>query len=194
MFTGQQGITQDAKFISNTLDYNGSDSVREWLESMFYYVLGLPERVSSSNGSDTGQAVELRNGWTELDGTARSIESRWYGSERESLKRVIRIMKINSIINNITVTDIDVKFSRNKLNNLLVKSQAALNLVHTNLLNPTDILSIVDVSTSPNEMAQRGLDWINSQEGLRWREVVDGKDYKEDIIDNNEEEEVVVDK
>lgn len=157
IFTGQQGINQDAKFVTTDVNYQGVDSYREWLESMYYYLLGLPERKTRGNGGgDTGFAVELRDGWASLETVARNIELSWKASERESIKRVLGILRTKKVISDLKTTDIDIKFSRNKLDNIQSKAQAGSTLYSMGIYDPVDITNIMNITTDPQGMVERG--------------------------------------
>lgn len=156
-FSGENGINQDAKFVNNTLEYNGVNEYRDWLESMYYYILGLPERKArASGGQDTGQAVALRDGWASLETVARLIEMNWLKSERSSLKRLLAILRTEGSIKNINSKDIDITIGRNKFDNILVKVQAGQTMNSMNMFDPVDIVKTMDITTDPEEMVARG--------------------------------------
>jgi hypothetical protein len=68
--------------------------------------------------------------------------------------------------------DVDIKFSRNKNNNLLVKTQAYMNLMTTKTLSPADCLTIVDLVSDVNEFISRGESfWGTSFAGLEQANV-----------------------
>ena len=75
------------------------------------------------------------------------------------------ICKILSTFNNIDLRpmQVDVKFVRNRTNNLLNKSQAASNLKQTELFAPEDIITLIGVTENSKEMAQRGEDYWDAK-------------------------------
>ena len=62
----------------------------------------------------------------------------------------------NKFGNQLSPLDVDVKFSRNKNNNLLVKTQGYSTLLATKTLTPVDALQIIDLVTDPHEYSSRG--------------------------------------
>lgn len=190
-FTGQAGINQDAKFVNNVLEYAGVGEYRDWLESMYYYLLGLPERRTRGNGGgDTGHAVELRDGWASLETVARNIENRWEASERNSIKRVLEILRTKKKIKNLTVTDIDIKFSRNKLDNLQSKVQSGQIMAAMKMFDPVDVASIMNISTDPQGMVERGAKYWEGKEVIEPVVQVDNTepdDNTNDILPKEEE-------
>ncbi len=153
--------------ISNPLDQSGINLYTTELESLLYAMLGIPDRNNrSGGGGDTGQAVELRDGWADMEIVARNKELVFKKSEKQTLRIILRIMN-NTLGFNLSLLDVDIKFSRNKNNNLLVKTQAYMNLMGTKTLSPADCLTIVDLVSDVNEYISRGeIFWGESFAGL----------------------------
>ena len=115
--------------INNSLDQNGMNQFATELESLLYAMLGIPDRNNrSGSGGDTGQAVELRDGWADMEIVARNKELVFKKSEKQSLRIILKILSNKGKVA-LSMLDIDIKFSRNKNNNLLVKTQAYMNLL-----------------------------------------------------------------
>ena len=72
----------------------------------------------------------------------------------------------------ISLLDVDIKFSRNKNNNLLVKTQSYHTLILTKTLSPADCLTIVDLVSDVNEFISRGeAFWGSGFAGLEQSEI-----------------------
>jgi len=142
--------------ISNSLDQNGMNQFSDELRELLYALIGIPERNKrGGGGGDTGQAVELRDGWADLEIVARSKELTFRKSEKQTL--LIMLTIINNVDKmKLSLLDITIKFSRNKNSNLLVKTQGYMNLITTKTLSPADCLTIVDLVSDVNEYIKRG--------------------------------------
>lgn len=146
----------EIKTIESSLDQAGMNMFSEEMEDMLYALIGIPNRNNrQGGGADTGQAVELRDGWADLEVLARNKELAFKRSEKRALKIILNIMN-NKEQSTLTLLDLDIKFSRNKTNNLLVKSQAYSTLLATKTITPEDCLSIVDLVSDVNEYVKRG--------------------------------------
>ena len=146
----------DVKSIVNNLDQTGMHSFAEEMESLLYAMIGIPDRNNrSGGGGDTGQAVELRDGWADLEVVARNKELVYKRSEKQALRIILKILN-NKMGFNLSLLDIDIKFTRNKNNNLMVKTQSYSNLLNTKTLSPADCLTIVDLVSDVNEYIARG--------------------------------------
>lgn len=155
----------DIKTINNTLDQNGISNLSKELQDLLYALVGIPNRDNrASGGGDTGTAVELRDGWADLENVIRSKEINFKRCERLKLK-VITTLLNNTEKFSLTPSDISIKFSRNKSNNLLVKSQSLTNLLATKILSPIDALGSVDLTTDIADTIQRGKEFWGDEFG-----------------------------
>lgn len=146
----------DIKSISNALDQAGIGAFAQELEELLYSLVGIPSRNNrGGGGGDTGQAVELRDGWANLEIIARIKEGVFKKSEKRTLKIILSAFNLNSV-EKLNMRDIDIKFSRNKSNNLTTKTQGFMNLIGTKTLSPTDCLTVVDLVSDETEFMSRG--------------------------------------
>lgn len=144
------------QMLSNSLDQAGMNLYATELLNVLDTIVGIPSRDSrSGGGADTGQAVELRDGWADLEIVARNKESIYKKSERQTLKIILNILNVKNN-SNLDLMDVDIKFVRNKNHNLLVKSQSYVNIISTKTVSPADALSMVDIVSDTNEYASRG--------------------------------------
>ena len=154
--TNTTGGQTDIKNIVNKLDQSGMEAFATQLEDLLYALLGIPNRNNKAGGGgDTGQAVELRDGWADLEIIARNKETTFKKSEKRTLKIILSIFNLDRE-DELKLMDIDIKFSRNKSNNLLVKTQSYETLIRTKTIAPVDALAIVDLVSDVNEFIKRG--------------------------------------
>lgn len=153
-----QGLQADAKYIGTQLNPQATSDLREYLEESLWKIIGIPDRKTrSGGGGDTGDAVKLRDGWADIEVVARNKEKYFRKAKKKQLAIAIELLKvINLISNKLSVKEIDIKFSRNKSDNLSTKTQAYSVLTSTQTLDPTDALEIVDITTNVNEVINRG--------------------------------------
>lgn len=153
----------DVKYVSASVDQNEAETLAQTLIDYAYAISGIPDRKERpSGGGDTGDAVYLRDGFQSLELVARTKERNFKKSERQTLRIVCRILKVFNKID-LKPMQVDVKFIRNRTNNLLNKSQAASNLQSTGLFHPEDIISLIGVTDDPKQMAERGQKYKEEQ-------------------------------
>lgn len=78
-------------------------------------------------------------------------------AKRKQVAVIIAIMKqLNQVKKDFGVIDVDIKFSRNKTDNLQSKAQSYSTFIGTKSIAPEDALEMCDVTTDVVEVAERG--------------------------------------
>lgn len=99
----------------------------------------------------------MRDGWADIEIVARVKESYFRMAKRKQVAVIIAIMKkLNQVSEDFKVIDLDIKFSRNKTDNLQSKAQSYSTFVGTKSIAPEDALEMCDVTTDVVEVAERG--------------------------------------
>lgn len=175
----------DVKNVTETVDQNQIQILSDHLLDMIYSIVGVPDRKNrSGGGGDTGQAVQLRDGWADLETLARNKELYFKKSEKRFLKIILSILKLSGRLN-VSVTEIECKFTRNKNDNFLVKTQGLQNLlacgvnrkeayILSGLFNDPVESALEDVKTEQDKVEQQtgfGVDTV----GLNKGEVTNGE-------------------
>ena len=126
----EPGNPASVEYLTATLDQAQTQTLIDYLYEQILQIAGVPGREQSTGGN-TGQAIMLSNGWQIAETHARSVEQTFTQSEREMLKVVLKILSLTetSEVAELKLSDIDVKFSRNRTDSLLVKTQGLRNLL-----------------------------------------------------------------
>lgn len=150
----QAGAPADAKALQFNLSQDEVQTAISHLYDMALTIVGMPDRQSRTGGGDTGAAVSLRNGWSIAEARALLTERFWNESDREFLRLVIRICDnvIPASVKDLRPSDVDIKFTRNLSDNLLVKTQALQNLVKCGM-NIESALQVVGLVSDPHAVA-----------------------------------------
>ena len=124
----EPGNPASVQYLTATLDQAQTQTLIDYLYEQILQIAGVPGREQSTGGN-TGQAIMLSNGWQIAETHARSVEQTFTQSEREMLKVVLKILSLTetSEVADLKLSDIDVKFSRNRTDSLLVKTQGLMN-------------------------------------------------------------------
>lgn len=162
---GNIGSNVDAKFIYQQLDSMGVQNLREYFEEAYKTIIGIPDRKTrGGGGGDTGDAVKLRDGWADIEIVARIKESYFKIAKKKQIAVIISILqKLNLINQSIKTIDMDIKFSRNKNDNLQSKAQSYATLIGTKTVTPEDALTIADMTTDSVEIAAKGKKYWEEQ-------------------------------
>lgn len=176
------GLTADAKYITQQLNPQNVTEVRDYLEEAIWKITGIPDRKTrSSGGGDTGDAVELRDGWADLEVVARNKERFFKKAKKEQMRNVLKILSlVNKNIQGLESKDVDINFIRNKRDNLATKTQAFATMMSTEAFDPKDALTIANLTTNVNEVVARGEKY--------WSNKYNDNDMQEQTIAIGEDE------
>ena len=186
VFKGAPGINQDAKFITAQIDGNSVNLLRAYFEDALRMSLGIPDR-NSSGGGDTGEAINAKNGWREIDTVAKTKAMYTEMSERRFLKIVLNILSPKYISGEITPLDIGIKIPRNKDENLQTKVQAGQGMDDMGF-DETDTVEHMGITEDVQGLAAR---WVaakkrrQAEAATKQPENPDGGDPNSQQNDNN---------
>jgi len=116
------------------------------VETQIYYlrklaalhaILSVPEATNNGtiSNAETGKAVLTGQGFTSASVRVGNEEKAFKKCDRSSLKSILKILRnaSDSKVKNLKISNIDIKFSRDLSDNLLVKTQALNNLMTANI-------------------------------------------------------------
>lgn len=177
----------DVKLLSQSLNHTDINSYYERVYNKMMGIVAIPKQGDrATSGGDTGQARLLGEGWTLADQRAMTYQNMITESERELLTVILYICRTTPEckINELYPSDIEVKFSRSKSDNMLVKSQVILNLQTAGI--PEEIIAqVCELFDAPLEVAQSWKANIKLQEEKQ-AEMFDNQnqDGAENNLDN----------
>ena len=128
MTKSEPGNPASVQYLTATLDQSQTQTLIDYLYEQILQIAGVPGREQSTGGN-TGQAIMLSNGWQIAENHARSFEPIFEDSERQMLAVILNIIsKVKpGKLGELKLSDIEVKFSRNRTDSLLVKTQGLMN-------------------------------------------------------------------
>ena len=152
-----QGLNCDLKYIQAQLDGTSVEQLRQYLEDSLRAVVGIPDRKTrGGGGGDTGDAVKLRDGWADMEVVARTTETFNKKSEKKELRVILKILRDLKKISKTSMINVDIKYPRNKTDNLNSKVTAIATMLNTQVMAPSDVLDIVDITSDNTEVIERG--------------------------------------
>ncbi len=124
-------------------------SVNDLYEKLLV-VQGMANRQTTTGG-DTGSAVQLRNGHYDAEKRAELAEPIFKRSERNALRIVLNKLRIDKGFS-LLPSDIEIKISRSKLDNMLTKAEVLQILLGCGIDNARAIKS-VGLFSDPEQVA-----------------------------------------
>lgn len=141
----------DVKLLTQQLLHSETKIVTDDIYNNILTICGIPRLNDKPSGGDTGQARLLGEGWTMADERAKQDELSFKKSERQFLKLILNICKHENQVKKLKISDIDIKFTRNKSDNLLVKTQGLMNMKQAQV-TPEVAFTICGLFSDPNEV------------------------------------------
>ena len=172
----------------------GIENLREYLEEAYKTIVGIPDRKTrGGGGGDTGDAVKLRDGWADIEIVARIKESYFKIAKKKQIAVAIKILQLLGMARiDFKTIALDVKFTRNKNDNLQTKAQAYSTLHGTKTLDPADSLEICDMTTDVVEVIDRGKKYWeevaekNLELQKKTQEILKQNNNAENNVENNQ--------
>ena len=138
----------DVKELSSVLDQGQTQVLVDDLYIQALRICGMPDTTKGGTStSDTGLAVELRDGWAIAATHARNCEDLFKKSNKEFDKIVVKLLKGKGLLD-ISVNDFELNFTRNEVQNVQSKAQALSTLLQSGL-HPIIALSKSGLSADP---------------------------------------------
>jgi SPP1 family phage portal protein len=146
----------DVKLLTNKMQHSETKVLYDRIYGNMLTIVGVPKMSDKASSGDTGQARLIGEGWTMADERAKQDELAFKQSERQVLKLALSICKAKSQsgIKNLSAKDIEIKFTRNRSDNMLVKTQALTNL-KTAKVAPEVAFTVVGLFSDPTEVVNQ---------------------------------------
>ena len=175
----------DLKLLSNNLDHTNTKVLHDRLFNAALNIVGIPKNNEKASGGDTGHARMLGEGWTMADERAKQDEMAFKRCSKPELDLILRICKLapNGEIKSLTLKNIDQKFTRNKSDNFLVKSQGLMNQIQSGIA-PDVAMATSGLYSDTNEAFNKSMEFYGGVEN--WIKTFVSKANKE--IQKSQEE------
>ena len=160
----------DAKYLSSPMSQADVQTLKDDLYQAILTICGVPNRNGGSSTSDTGQAVELRDGWSSAETRAKDIETAFKASEKEYLKVILRIMR-DTVGTNLKLSDIEPHFTRRNYENIATKSQVLIAMLNNPWIHPEVAYASCGMFPDPESAYLQGKAWKEEQEEKAKREA-----------------------
>lgn len=121
-----QGMPANIQMLNAVLDQQQVQTLVDYTYQMMLTIAAVPDRKASAGGN-TGQALIVGQGWVMAESAAKSMEKQFIAAERKFLAYALRALQSDAQLQSLSLGDIEIKFTRNKTDNLLTKTQGLQN-------------------------------------------------------------------
>ena len=177
----------DLKLLSNNVDHTNTKVLHDRLFNAALSIVGVPKNNEKNTGGDTGQARMIGEGWTMADERANQDEMSFKRCSKPEIKLILNICKVtpNSKVKKLTLDDIDQKFTRNKNDNFLVKSQGLMNQINSGIA-PDVAMATSGLYSDNNEAFKKSMDFYGGvEEWIKLFVAKANKQLREKMADEN---------
>ena len=168
----------DLKLLSNNIDHGNTKILHDRLLNTALQIIGIPKSTERTSGGDTGQARMLSEGWTMADERAKQDEMQFKRCSKPELELILRICNLSprSNINTLTLNQVEQKFTRNKSDNFLVKSQGLMNQINSGV-SPDVAMATSGLYSDTNEAFNKSINFYGGIEN--WIKLFVGEANKQ---------------
>lgn len=174
------GVDSDLKLLSPDLNQADQQVLKDSLYKTILTITGMPAMAgeNTSDSSNNGAAF-MRGGWYSADARAKDSELLWKRSETEFLRIVLKICRDLNVLN-LSVADVDMKFTRRNYEDILSKSQTLTNML-TAGIDPLHAISQCGLFGDPSEVFEASKMYLE-----KWK--IDDEEPDADDSDTHDDE------
>ena len=142
----------DVSMMTSELSQEGTQMSKDDLYNSLLTIQGMPSRQEASGG-DTGQAVALRNGYYAEEKRAELRIPIFQRSERMMLRVVLNKLRVKEQFD-LTISDIDIRPNRSKLENMMVKAQV-LQILHSIGIDDASAIKTINLFSDAQDVIMK---------------------------------------
>lgn len=164
MIKNAEGLDSDVTLVSQELNQSQTQELVDYLYDQVLTICGMPTTTKGgASTSDTGQAVFLRDGWSQCEARARDTELLFKRSEKLFLRQVLHIIRTMKAEFDLKLSEVECKFTRRQHDNLQSKSQALLAMLQAGL-HPEEAIASSGLFNDPLDVYQRSIPYLKKWE------------------------------
>lgn len=157
------GLMADVQLVSQELNQQQTQTMVDYLYDQVLVICGMPSTTKGgASTSDTGQAVLLRDGWTQCEARAKDTEKLFKRSEKDFLRMVLHIIRETRDFN-LSLVEIECKFTRRQHDNLQSKTQALLQMLEAGIA-PEEAIATSGLFNDPMDVTARSREYLRKWE------------------------------
>lgn len=147
-FKSEPNLPADVELISSELNQDQTQTMVNSIDAQINVICGLPNRNGGSSTSDTGRAVELRDGFVSAEIQAKASETQFREDDKEALEIIFKICEMKHFCS-LKVSDVKAQFTRRNYDNLQSKSQVLIAMLQNNMIDPKLAFECSGMFTDP---------------------------------------------
>lgn len=138
----------EVKFLNNEMNQTQAEVLVERFYNAVLTICKMPNRNGGSSTSDTGKAVQMRDGWSAAKVAAKRTEKIFKKSERQMLKIMLNICRVMGDMN-LNESDVSIRFTRANYEDIQTKAQVLDLLLKNEKVHPELAFEYAELFTDP---------------------------------------------
>lgn len=159
----EQGATADVSYMTQELNQTQTQVTKDDLYAAVLTICGMPNRNGGSSTSDTGAAVIMRDGWSDAEARAKKEEAVFKKSESRFLRLILRFATVFQTLD-LTVGDVDTRFTRRNYENIQMKSQVLTTMLGNPNIHPKLAFTHCGMFVDAEAAYEMSQEWAKEQE------------------------------
>lgn len=165
----------DVEYIISELNQSSTQTLLDNMYQQLLEIVGMPNRNGGYSTSDTGLAVIYRDGWSDAEAYAKSDEMMFKRSENQFLSLIIDICN-NLDDMNISVSDIEINFTRRNYENIAQKSEVLLGMLSSDKIHPKLAFTHSGMFPDPESAYKMSAEYAEEMERKEMQDMGDDSD------------------
>ena len=144
----EPNMPADVDLVTSELNQDQTQTMVNSIDAQINVICGLPNRNGGSSTSDTGRAVELRDGFVSCEIQAKASETMFREDDKEALEIIFKICEFEHFCS-LKISDVKAQFTRRNYDNLQSKSQVLIAMLQNNKIDPKLAFECSGMFTDP---------------------------------------------
>ena len=153
------GVNADVDVVEVKLNQTDSQVMANNTYQTVLNICGMPNRNGGNSTSDTGLAVEMRDGWSTAEVRAKDSEEMFKKSEQEMLKLVLHICRTKGELT-LRLKDVGIQFTRRNYENIQSKSQVLTTMLNNEKIHPLLAFTHSGLFTDPEKAYSMSIEYM----------------------------------
>ena len=140
-------------YLCEQLDQKQTQTLVDDLYQLILQIVGMPSQgnANTSDSSNNG-AMIMKSGWWNAEARCLETEGMWKDAESQFLKAVLKICREANVLNDLKLSDIDIRFMRHSYEDKTVKTQSFTSLIAAGC-SPIQAFKLSGIATDPESEA-----------------------------------------
>lgn len=156
----EPNMPADVELVANEMNQGDTQTFVDAIDAQINVICGLPNRNGGLSTSDTGRAVELRDGFVNAEIKAKDSEMAYKKADKDTLRVIFKICSDTGYLK-LKLSEVDSKFTRRNYDNLQSKSQVLIAMLQNPKIAPKLAFICSGMFTDPEEAYQMSQEYYD---------------------------------